>query len=123
MNSDYIKGFGGAMLAYVILLPLSIFAYRSVDNAALRALIALAPVLPIGLGLVVIRRRIRGLDELERRIHFEAVVFAFCATAVLTFAYGLLENVDFPRIDLTWILPLMIALWALGQAIARRRYA
>ena len=49
MNS-FVKGFGGAMLAYVILLPLSIFAYRSVDNAALKALIALAPVLPIALG-------------------------------------------------------------------------
>jgi hypothetical protein len=122
MNS-FVKGFGGVMLAYVILLPLSIFAYRSVDNAALKALIALAPVLPIALGLVVILRRIRGLDELERRIQLEAVVFAFGATAVLTFAYGLLEDVDFPRIDLTWILPFMTALWALGQAIARRRYS
>lgn len=122
MNS-FVKGFGGAMLAYVILLPLSIFAYRSVDNAALKALIALAPVLPIALGLVVIRRRIRGLDERERRIQFEAMVFAFAATALLTFAYGLLEDVDFPRIDLTWILPFMTALWALGQAIARRHYS
>jgi hypothetical protein len=31
--------------------------------------------------------------------------------------------VAFPRISLVWILPLMIVLWTLGQALARRRYA
>ena len=119
----YIIEFSGAMLAYVVLLPLSIFAYRAVDQDALRAIIAVVPVVPTLLGLVAILRAIRRMDELERRVHFEAVAFAFAATALLTFTYGLLENVDFPRISLIWILPLMVALWGLGQALARRRYA
>ena len=66
------------------------------------AIIAVVPIVPTLLGLVA---------------------FAFAATALLTFTYGLLENVDFPRISLTWILPLMVALWGLGQVLARRRYA
>jgi len=119
----YVIEFGGAMLAYVVLLPLSIFAYRAVDQDALRAMVAVVPVVPTLLGLAAILRAVRRMDELERRIHFEAVAFAFAATALLTFTYGLLENVDFPRISLTWILPLMVALWGLGQALARRRYA
>jgi len=119
----YIIEFSGAMLAYVVLLPLSIYAYRAVDQDALRAIIAVVPVVPTILGLVAILRSIRRMDELERRVHFEAVAFAFAATALLTFTYGLLENVDFPRISLTWILPLMVALWGLGQVVARRRYA
>ena len=119
----YVIEFGGAMLAYVVLLPLSIFAYRAVDQDALRAMVAVVPVVPTLLGLAAIMRAVRRMDELERRIHFEAVTFAFAATALLTFTYGLLENVDFPRISLTWILPLMVALWGLGQALARRRYA
>jgi len=119
----YVIEFGSAMLAYVVLLPLSIFAYRAVDQDALRAIIAVVPVVPTLLGLVAILRAVRRMDELERRIHFEAVAFAFAATALLTFTYGLLENVDFPRVSLTWILPLMVALWGLGQALARRRYA
>ena len=119
----YVIEFGGAMLAYVVLLPLSIFAYRAVDQEALRTAIAVIPVIPTILGLVAIVRAIHRMDELERRVHFEAVAFAFAATALLTFTYGLLENVDFPRISFVWILPLMIALWALGQALARRRYA
>lgn len=119
----YVLEFGGAMLAYVVLLPLSIFAYRAVDQEGLKALIAVVPVIPTLLGLVAILRAIRRMDELERRIHFEAVAFAFAATALLTFTYGLLENVVFPRVSLIWILPLMIVLWTLGQALARRRYA
>ena len=119
----YIIEFSGAMLAYVVLLPLSIYAYRAVDQDALRAIIALVPVVPTLMGLIAILRGIRRMDELERRVHFEAVAFAFAATALLTFTYGLLENVDFPRISLTWILPLMVALWGLGQVVARRRYA
>jgi uncharacterized membrane protein YoaK (UPF0700 family) len=122
MNRYFVE-FGGAMLAYVVLLPLSIFAYRAVDQDALRALIAVVPIIPTVFGLVAILRAVRRMDELERRVQFEAVAFAFAATALLTFTYGLLENVDFPRISLTWVLSLMILLWALGQALARRRYA
>ena len=118
----YLVEFGGAMLAYVVLLPLSIYAYRAVDQDALRAIIAVLPVVPTLLGLVAILRGIRRMDELERRVHFEAVAFAFAATALLTFTYGLLENVSFPQISLVWILPLMDALWGLGQVLARRRY-
>jgi hypothetical protein len=120
--SRYTLEFGGAMALYVVLLPLSIFAYRAVDQDGLKALIAVVPVIPTLLGLVAILRAIRRMDELQRRIHFEAVVFAFAATAMLTFTYGLLENVLFPRISLTWILPVMVVLWTLGQALARRRY-
>jgi hypothetical protein len=42
---------------------------------------------------------------------------------LLTFAYGLLENVDLPRPSFVWILPFMTVLWFIGQAVARRRYA
>ena len=38
----YVIEFGGAMLAYVVLLPVSIYAYRAVDQDALRAIIAVA---------------------------------------------------------------------------------
>ena len=119
----YVLEFGGAMLAYVVLLPLSVFAYRATDQDSLRVVFAIVPVIPTVLGLVAILRAIRRMDELEKRIHFEAIAFAFAATAMLTFTYGLLETVAFPRISLTWILPLMIVLWTLGQALARRRYA
>jgi hypothetical protein len=111
-----------ALLAYAVVLPLSIFAYRTVDAVALRAAIALVPVVPAAFGIAAILRYIRTMDELEQHIHFEAVTFAFCTTGLLTFAYGLLENVDAPRVGFVWVLPATIVLWLIGQAIARRRY-
>jgi hypothetical protein len=62
------------------------------------------------------------MDELQRKIQLEAVVFGFCGTALLTFSYGFLENAGFPHLNWIWIFPLMAALWGLGQAIAARRY-
>ena len=38
------------------------------------------------------------MDELQRRIHLEALGFAFGATAILTFAFGLMENAGLPRV-------------------------
>ena len=119
---EYVRDFIVAMVAYAVLLPLSIFAFRATDIAWLRVIFALVPIIPTALGLLAITRGIRTMDELERRIHFEAVAFAFGATALLTFAYGLLENVAFPPASWTFILPFMVVMWTLGQALARRRY-
>jgi hypothetical protein len=47
---------------------------------------------------------------------------AFGGTALLTFSYGFLENVGFPHFSWIWVLPLMVALWGLGGALASLRY-
>jgi len=62
------------------------------------------------------------MDELQRRIHLEALGFAFGATAILTFAYGFLENAGLPRLSYIWILPAMVVLWGVGAAVASWRY-
>ena len=49
MNRYFVE-FGGAMLAYVVLLPVSIFAYRAVDQDGLKAVIAVLPIIPTVLG-------------------------------------------------------------------------
>jgi hypothetical protein len=55
-------------------------------------------------------------------IQLEALAFSFALTGVLTFSYGLLAFVGFPAISWVYIFPLMIALWGVGQAVAKRRY-
>jgi hypothetical protein len=64
--SRYALEFGGAMLAYVVLLPLSIFAYRAVEQDGLKVLIAVVPVVPTLLGLVAILRAIRRMARTWR---------------------------------------------------------
>ena len=73
--------------------------------------------------VVAIARPMRRYDELQRRIHLEALAFAFAATAILGTAYGFLINAGLPEIDWgAWIWPGMVALWVVGLVIANRRY-
>ena len=67
-------------------------------------------------------RMMRTLDEMHLRIQFEALGFAFAASALLTFSYGFLENVGFPHISWICVWPVMGLMWMIGLALARRRY-
>ena len=118
----YIIEFGSAMLAYVVVLLGSVWLINGYPQAPWRYAVALAPVVPAFFALLTFVRHLRRMDELQRRIQLEAIGLSFGATAILTFAYGFLEGVGFPHINWIWILPLMVALWGLGGAIASVRY-
>ncbi len=73
--------------------------------------------------IIVMVRSIRQLDELQQRVQLEALAFSFAGTGVFATAYGFLVNAGLPNIE--WgaaIWPLMVGLWAIGLAIANRRY-
>jgi hypothetical protein len=110
------------MLAYCIVLPVSIVIIQANPHAPWRVPLALAPVIPAVVALWAYVRFLNRLDELQRRIQLEALALAAGGTALLTFSYGFLENVGFPHLSVIWVLPLMIALWGLGAALASRKY-
>jgi len=118
----YLTEFGGAMLAYTIVLPLSIILTQAHPTAPWRVPLALAPVLPVALAFWAIFRAVARMDELQRHIHFDALVVASGGIVVLTFAYGTLQNVGLPPLNLMYITPLLVACWGLGLAWASRRY-
>lgn len=115
--------FFAATVAYVILLPVSGLIIRAAPHAWWNVLVALLPVVPGAIVVIVALRFLSRLDELQRKIQFEALAFGFGATAILTFCYGSLQNVGFPDLSWTWIWPLMALLWLVGLIIATRRYA
>lgn len=123
MRRYYIE-LGSALALYMVLLCTSLYLLQQSQNMGqlLRTLVSLAPVLPAGLMCWAIVRQMRRLDEMHLRIQFEALGFAFAASALLTFSYGFLENVGFPHITWHWVWPVMGMMWILGLAIARRRY-
>ena len=87
--------------------------------------IAMAAVQTLATAVVIVApvQAIRRLDELQQRIHLEALAFAFAGTGVLATGYGFLINAGLPNIDwgaLVW--PVMVGLWAIGLAFANRRY-
>ncbi|SDV49160.1 hypothetical protein [Chitinasiproducens palmae] len=113
-----------AMVAYVVCLAISVTLLLSsaVDSQLARVAVALLPMVP-GIGVCwVVVRRMRRIDELQRRIELESLSIAFAGTALVTFSYGFLENVGFPRLSLFVVWPLMGALWIVASVLCSRRY-
>ncbi len=120
---QYVVQFSVAMAAYMVVLVVSILIIEANPGSLWRVPLALAPVVPVLFALWAFVRFLRGTDELQRQIHFEAIAFAAGATGILTFTYGFLENVGFPHLNPIWVLPLLIGLWGMGVAITGRRYS
>ncbi len=118
----YLLEFGGAMSAYIVVLLVTTWLLSRYPEAPWRYPVAVLPVLPVLLVLWTVQRAVGRLDELQRRVQFEGLVFACVGTGVLTFAYGFLEGVGLPHLNWTLVLPLMFALWGVGVALAGRRY-
>lgn len=112
----------GAIVAYAIVLVISITLLNLFPDSPLRVLLALAPMIPACFIPFVVVRMLGRVDELQRRIQLEALGFAFAGTAVLTFAYGFLQVVGFPPVSWFAIWPIMALLWVIGAAWASRRY-
>ncbi len=118
----YLKEFGGAMAAYTAIVPVSMWMLRGHEHTALGYAIAFLPIIPSALALWAFMRMFRTLDELQRRIQFEAVAFSFLATCLITLTWAFQQNAGLPRFDVSWVAPLLILLWGLGLGIAKRRY-
>jgi len=87
-----------------------------------RDLVALAPMIPAAAVAWIVLRELRRMDELQRRIQLEALGFSFAGTAILTFSYGFLEGLGYPRLSMFTVWPILAVLWVVGLALARRRY-
>lgn len=121
-NKRYALELGGSMLVYAAVLVGAILLINAHPLAWWRFLAAILPVVPVSYGITAIMRRIRVMDELQQRIQLEALAFSFMVTAVLTMTYGFLQVVGFPSLNWTWVFPLMVGLWGIGQWVAGRRY-
>ncbi|MYB47812.1 MAG: hypothetical protein F4X72_00800 [Dehalococcoidia bacterium] len=112
-----------AVVAHVAL----VFATRVIldgsEDAMWRFPVALAPMstalLLLLLGVSQFRR---WADELDRRIMLEALVISFWGTLVVTSAYGSLQRAGLPDLNWLWVSTLMVVLWSIGLAVAKRRY-
>ena len=63
-----------------------------------------------------------GLDELQRRVQFEAVATAGVLTCMLTVAWGMLEMAGFPKLPIVLVTPLFSAAYGFGIWRASRKY-
>lgn len=98
------------------------FLAGGVESQPTRILIALSPMLPAAFICGVVVRSIRHLDEMQRKLQFEALALSFAGTALMTFGYGFLEGAGFPKLSMFAVWPLMAAIWFVGVMIGRLRF-
>ena len=118
----YLIEFGSSMAAYSLFVPLSMWLLHGHEHTGMGYCIAFLPIIPSIFALLAFLRFFRGLDELQRRIQLEAVVFSFLGTCFITLTWAFQQNAGLPRFDVSWVAPLLIALWGIGVGIAKRRY-
>jgi hypothetical protein len=92
-------------------------------SAALRLALVLAPVSAWIFALISYSRLIQRLDEMQRRIHLEALAFAFSGLAVAMIGCEYMRKAGFiSALKPDYVLMMMMVLWPIGFAIAWRRY-
>ena len=97
----------------------------NLQPAWLRVAAALLPILPTAVFLWFVVAAVRGLDELHRRVHLEALVIAYPLAILLLMTLGFLQlAIELPPEDWSYrhvwaFLPLF---YFFGLGIAWRRY-
>jgi hypothetical protein len=117
---DYWPVFLAGVLAFA-----SFFRFDRESLAAgsfLEKPLVLLPILPAALASWAFLAMIREADELERRINYQALSFAFVVTFSACLAWSLLEDLGLPRVSsFYWWLVLAIS-WGIGLTIYSRKY-
>ena len=91
----------------------------------LRVMVALTPILPFAMFLVLMIGGIRQMDELHRKVHLEALAIAFPLAMLLLMLLGLLQLAiplspdDWSYRHVWFFLPMF---YFLGLAFTWRRY-
>ena len=110
------------MAVYTLALVASLNFLKAHPESPWRVPVAVAPVLPIAFVVLNTVRRVRAMDELQRRKHLEAAAFAYPAMVILSITYGFLQNVGFPAVNWMFVGVDLIILYGLGQLAAWWRY-
>jgi len=118
-RSDYWALSQAAMLAFFVFFSMY---EKFPKGSAWRFVTVLLPLLPAGVLLWSCIRMVRRADELQRRIVYEALAFAFVATLSVTVAGAFLQTAGLPCLGWIWIAGVLVVSWTLGLVAASRRY-
>ena len=118
----YAVEFSISMVAYVIVLTLSIKAIEHGLPPALKLVFALLPLIPIAFVFAAIVRYLSSIDELQRRIQIESLSLAAGSTALLAITYGFLETVGLPHVSAWYTYAAVMIAWLIAQPFVARRY-
>ena len=84
--------------------------------------LAALPVVILLLVLMLAKRGLRRMDELERRMHLEAMAYAFPGGLLLVMTYVCLTVTDFELPPIFFLVPAMVGVWLVSLILAVERY-
>jgi hypothetical protein len=121
-RKDFLVMFYGALLACWSLANISADMHKSGlprSWVIISASAAFASALFAFWNLVLV---LRSADELQRKINYQALAFAYSGTLIITLGYSLLEGIVLPHLGHLWVCGLMVVLWSVGLILSSRRY-
>ena len=119
----YTRELIGASIIYAIVLISSITMLKQFEFPRVwQVIISLSPVIPVAFVVLAIMRLTIYSDELQQRIQLSAVSFSAALTGLITFSYGFLENVGFPKFPTFFVLPMLIFIWGMSLRFFEKRY-
>jgi len=120
----YVRELLLAMIVYFIILVASISILKQgwIQMKWFIIVISLAPSLPVAFVLIAIMRALRDSDELQQRVQLLATALSAALTGFITFSYGFLENVGFPKFPTFLVFPMLIAFWGISLGFFSKRY-
>jgi len=112
-----------ASLIYAVVLIGSITLLKKFEFPHLwQIIISIAPSIPVALVILAIMRLLVNSDELQQRIQLFATAFSAAMTGFITFSYGFLENVGFPKFSTFLVFPMLIFFWGFSLRFFEKRY-
>jgi len=72
------------MLTYLAATYASLWALKNYELDGFRTLVAITPMLPMGYAILVLINKVRAMDEMQRQIQLEAVLFSCVSTGMIT---------------------------------------
>ena len=117
----YFAELGGALVLYAILMLGTGKWFEIGVPEAWKPVVVLIPMIGFGAMIVAVIRMLNRVDELQQRYVKDDVFVAFFGTAFLTFGYGFLEEVGFPKLSMFSVWVVMGGLWFLVWLIQLAR--
>lgn len=108
--------------AYAALLVISMLVVTAMPDSPWRFVVVALPVAALVLVVLAVWRYLRSADELQGRILLESLGIGFAGGSLITFTWGLMQNVGAPAVPWTFVFPVYAACWLVGRLVAGWRY-
>ena len=98
-----------ALAVYIVLLFGSIRIGRPMAEGLPRTLVLISPMIGFGLMIRTLVRQVSRVDEYVRMRLLESIALAAAITVAVTFTYGFLETVGYPKMSMFVVWMVMAA--------------